>query len=61
MNEKINAIRSDAQKDNKPQNKGLLELQMDLQRQYVIDAMQEEHSESWWRVMYAFVSHYKEA
>lgn len=34
---------------------------LELRKQYLIDTMQREHSEEWLNVVFAFVSHYKEA
>ena len=59
MNEKMNPAHSDAQADKAitPPYTATLE----LRKQYLIDTMQREHSAEWWSVVFAFVSHYKEA
>ena len=58
MNEKINPAHDNTQK---AQSYKPYATALECQKQYLIDTMQREHSAEWWSVVFAFVSHYKEA
>ena len=59
MNKKMNPAHSDAQGE-KAVNPSYIE-SLDLMKQYLRDTVQREHSAEWWIIVFAFVSHYKEA
>ena len=59
MNEKINPAHGNTQKGQSYKLTTAPERKQ-YQAQYLIDTMQKEHSEEWWSVVFAFLSHYKD-
>ena len=62
MNKKINPAHSDVQGDKTiiPPSLSYIE-KLDFMKRYLRDTVQREHSAEWWSIVFAFVSHYKEA
>ena len=60
MNGKINPAQDNTQKGQSYKPFATALEQKQYQKQYLIDTMQKEHSEEWWDVVFAFVSHYKD-